>query len=482
MAKGKSDLLCFSSIELTDPVINGNKVNARVILNTTKGDQSVFDMKLAYAEQVNDEVLPILRLAFVMPLLNYGLFSKKIQLNFSISRMDFELLHTLNQIFSSDIFVNKILRRKANYILPEYLPDPEQITISDARPKAVIKPKHITNDSYLATTFNPNSCGVLSSGGKESLLSYGLLHELGCRTYPFYVNESGGHWRTALPAYRFHTSNEKKTQRVWTNIDRFYLFMLDHLSFIRSDHRKIRADTYPIRLCIFPFYVFLFLPQFIKNQIGNLLIGSEFDDIRETQEFLGIRHYYGVYDQHQDFDMVMNNWYNSRLPGLFQWSALRTISGLIVERILANRFPQLAKFQRSCHSCHFEHGNIYPCGSCSKCNGVLLFLLANNIDPKLMNFKDKNITQFLDNANPDLLRLDEDEKLHSFYLLRKTEYCSQPRDHVEKIHLNKATMDIELVPEHLRKQLFQILKIYTTGYCRLENKEWISVDDEEIVI
>ncbi|MFP3912873.1 MAG: hypothetical protein ACLFUT_12435, partial [Desulfobacteraceae bacterium] len=39
---------------------------------------------------------------------------------------------------------------------------------------------------------------VSSSGGKESLLTYGLLQELGIETHPLFVNESGRHWFTAL--------------------------------------------------------------------------------------------------------------------------------------------------------------------------------------------------------------------------------------------------------------------------------------------
>ena len=480
VVKKLHDFLCFSSIELNNPLITGRKVTAKVILKSKAGKNASFTIRLTYEEEVDDSLLPLIRLAFVMPLLNYGLFSEEIQLDFPISKKDFDILNEFNRIFSKDIFVNKFLRRRADYILPEYLPNPEKIDLKDANPKAVIKPDKITDDMVIANKFNKKSCGILSSGGKESLLTYGMLNQMGCTTYPLYVNESGGHWRTALPAYRYHKQSDKKTRRVWTNIDRFYLFMLDNLAFIRSDHRKIRADTYPIRLCIFPFYVFLLLPLFVKNEIGNLLIGSEFDDLRSTPEYKGITHYYGIYDQHQDFDKVMNKWYEKRLPGLVQWSAVRNISGLIVERILVKQFPNLAQFQRSCHSCHFENKEIIPCGSCSKCMGVLLFLLSNNANPRMMKFKEMDIVRFSEKINPDALRLDEDEKLHSFYLMGKYDFNSQPIDHVEKIHLNKDTCDINMIPMHLRKDVLNTLKKFTTGYCKLKDNKWVSLAEEDI--
>jgi len=250
--------------------------------------------------------------------------------------------------------------------------------------------------------------------------------------------------------------------------------MLDNLKFIRPDHRKIWADTYPIRLCIFPFYVFSLLPLFVAHRIGNLLIGSEFDDIRSKPKYHGINHYYGVYDQHQDYDIVMNDWYNMRMNGLTQWSTLRNISGLIVERILVNRYPELARLQRSCHSCHFENNKIVPCGSCSKCMGVLLFLFGNQVDPKIMNFKKQDISSFLKNVKPSNLRLDQDEKDQSFYLIGKKEKNQdiKPVRHVEQIHLNDDTCNINMIPIHLRKKIFKIIEKYSNGYCKLVHEKW----------
>jgi len=480
--KSKSkDFLCFSSIEIDEPKINNKTVKSIVTLKKLEGKKVNFTLFLNYQNRVDEKYLPLLRLAFVMPLLNYGLFSKKIQLNFPISKSDLILLEELNNVFSKDIFVNKILRRRANYILPEYLPKEESIKIEDAKPKATIHPVNVYNDKFISKDMDNNSCGILSSGGKESLLTYSILKEIGCKVYPLYVNESGGHWRTALPAYRYHEKSDPNTQRVWTNVDRFYVFMLDNLNFIISDHRKIKADTYPIRLCIFPFYVFCLLPIFSKEKIGNLLIGSEFDDLRTKPLYHGISHYFGIYDQHQDYDYLMNRWYEKRLSGLYQWSAVRNISGLIVERILTKRYPELAKLQRSCHSCHFENKNIVPCGVCSKCMGILLFLFANKVDPKIMKFRKKDIELFSKRVSPKNLRLDEDEKNQSFYLIGKKDQIPDVKsiDHIEKIHISKDNCDIKLIPSHIRNDLINIIKNYSTGYCKLKKEKWVSIQESD---
>jgi hypothetical protein len=302
-----------------------------------------------------------------------------------------------------------------------------------------------------------------------------LLKELGATVYPLYVNESGGHWRTALTAYQYHLKHEPHTRRVWANIDRFYTFMLDHLRFIRPDHRKVWHDTYPIRLCIFPFYVFTLLPIFAREGIGNLLLGSEFDDLRYEIKYKGIKHYFGVYDQHQDYDVRMNEWYEQRVPGLHQWSALRNISGLVDQRILVERYPKLARVQRSCHSCHVQNGKIYPCGRCSKCLGILLYLLANKADPTVMNYRKKDVEYFYTNVGASSLKLDKDEKDQSFFLLKGKDGVPVVGcvDHVQRIHINPAIGDPMVYPAQFRRGLLKILEQYTTGYCELKNGEWV---------
>ena len=473
----KNNIICLESIEISDPIIENNKCKTHVVLKKIDGSKSEFILKLSYSENLSQDDLSLLRLAFCMPILNYGLFTKKILLNFSISKADMDLLKELLRVFSLDILVNKIFRKRTNYIKQEYIPEEKKIKIKDENLIAKIKSNKIIGDeSITKNIFNKKSCGVLSSGGKESLLTYGLLKEIGAEVHPIYVNESGGHWRTAVTAYRYHKKNEKLTKKVWTNVDRFYVFMLDNLEFIRSDHRKIRADTYPIRLCIFPFYVFSLLPLFVKYNIGNLLIGSEFDDERVKPSYNNIPHYFGVYDQHQDYDVKMQEWYDIRLPGMKQWSALRSISGLIVEKILVRRYPELANLQRSCHSCHIQEYLIMPCGKCSKCFGVLLFLLANNEDPKIMLFQEKDIKNFSENIYDLPLRLDQDEKNHSLSLIQEHNQNDSeflPIDHVEMIHKNKGTIDLSLLPKQFRKPILDILEEYTNGYCILKNEKWI---------
>lgn len=105
----------------------------------------------------------------------------------------------------------------------------------------------------------------------------------------------------------------------------------------------------------------------------------------------------------------MTRWFNER-GGLKvrQWSAVRPLTGLIVERILHDRYPpHLFRLQRSCHSVHKEGDDYLPCGTCFKCNGIMTFLLANGIDlGGLIGYRDWHVSTLPDRLRKGLVRLD----------------------------------------------------------------------------
>ena len=477
----KSDamnLQCFESIAVSEPVLHGDGVETKISCINTAGEQHLFHLRFKYEEPPSQKQLALLRLASVMPLLNYGLFTREIRLEWQVSKADFSLLNDLIDIFSKDIFINKLVRRKNPYVLSQFIPSDADVSEANAGPMAKIVAPPLVEDVRISSELNENSCGVLSSGGKESLLTYAMLKEIGAEVHPLYVNESGGHWRTALPAYHHFKKTDPNTARVWTNVDRLYAFMLDHMKIIRPDHRKIWSDTYPIRLCIFPVYIFLLLPIFAHRKIANLLIGSELDDPRVLPYFKGIRHYFGVYDQTQDFDLRMEQWFAKRIPGMRQWSAVRFVSGMIVEKILTSRYPGIARFQRSCHSCRFDGNDLIPCGKCSKCQGVLLFLIANNVDPAIMGYRKEDVEALPARITTGVLRLDENEREHSLYLAKLSpDLGGKEHAHVETIHLHKPTSDLELVPARFRSPLLEILTKYTKGFTTLKEELWVPIEN-----
>ncbi len=469
------NLISFYRIDVSDPVVEEKKVSAEVTLDGEKKFKLIF----SYQESIDDipNIQNLARLMAVMPLVNYGLFTENIFLDFPLSNEDIKYIKDNMDIISRDIFVNKICRRRADFIKKEYIPNENEMVPENAKTRAVIHTKGTSNEKFNIQA-DKNKCTILSSGGKESLLTYGLLNELGFKVFPIFFNESGGHWRTALPAYKSFSKNDKNTKKVWSNIDRFYLFMLDNLKIIRSDHRKIKSDTYPIRLFIFGPYIFSMLPLIVKHSIGNILLGSEYDDPRANYYFNGIKHYFGIYDQSVDFDVYNTDYFKSKGLDIRQWSIVRPITGLIVERILTQRYPELYKLQRSCHSCHFEKGEIVPCGTCTKCLGVMSFIIANGADPRIANYKEEHIKSLADNLKKTTLRLDPDEREHTFYLLSKKGIDIEGKEHphVEMLHFDDRNSPIDHIQGNFKK-VFDIYKNYVKGAVILKGNEFVPFND-----
>jgi hypothetical protein len=107
-----------------------------------------------------------------------------------------------------------------------------------------------------------------------------------------------------------------------------------------------------------------------------------------------------------------------------------------------------------------------------------LFLLANGFDPRLMNFREKDIISFSQRVKSLSLRLDQDEKDQSFYLLGKKSKNLEvkPVDHVEKMHINNITCDPMLYPKQFRADLLKLIDGYTTGYCELKDEKWVPIN------
>lgn len=467
-------LRCFDYTLIEEPRVSSRRIKARYVLGVD-GEELSYDLIHSYEEKI-PEVEVYAKLVSIVPAINYGLFTPEIRFDFSLDPRDLKFFRDMMEITANDILVNRIYKR-TGFVREEFIP--KEIK---TQPLAKVVPESIEEEP-VGLEPDPNRCAVMLSGGKESLLTYGLMKELGCEVYPFFYNESGGHWHVAIPAYRWFKENEPKTKRVWSNADRLYTFIEKNMKILQNVG-KPKAEVYPIRLFFFEGYAFAFLPLIHKYGIGNIVFGNEYDDPRGlTYEFHGIPHYHATYDQSQAFERYMTSWFGDRGFGIRQWSAVRPITGLIVERILHNRYPELFRLQRSCHSVHKEGDDYAPCGECFKCNGVLTFLLANGLDPTIIKYKPGHAESLPERLKRGLVRLDKDELEHSLYLIKQKNpdfpLEGKPHWHVEMLHFDEGNSHFDNIPPEFREQLYRIYEKYTKGYAYLKGDKWVRITREE---
>ena len=423
--------------------------------------------------------------------LNYGLFCDEIVFHGLFDRHDQRLIQEMARTTAREIFVKKFL--EPNLFLRAPLTN-----LPPLKRESYLQARLVFEDTMTALTHedekghkrpgawkvDPSKHALLSSGGKDSLLSFGLVSEIGCEVHPIFTNESGRHWFTALNAYRHFVEHVPATARVWTNADRLFNWVLRHLPFIRQDFSRIRSDEYPVRLWTVAVFLFGALPILRKREIGRLLIGDEFDTtIRLSHQ--GITHYDGLYDQSRYFDNALTRYFHRKGWGITQFSVLRPLSELLIEKILVERYPELQRHQTSCHATHKDGDRVCPCGRCEKCRRITGMLLALGIDPNCCGYSREQVVRCVGDLAEKGVHQEIEGTEHLAYLLRRKGLIEQSalglvaareRPEIMKLRFDAEKSPMEGIPVDLREPLYRLYLKHAEGAVKRNGRRWIEFD------
>jgi uncharacterized NAD-dependent epimerase/dehydratase family protein len=405
--------------------------------------------------------------------LNYGLFCKKIILHGTYDEIDRTFIRYMLRNTAREIYVKKFLEKNP-FLISGFIPlQPEQKSSYVQAELIFPDPMPVVSEPWKV---DRNRCVVLSSGGKESLLTFGLMDEIGIETTPVFINESGRHWYTALNSYRAFKLKIPRTARVWTNSDRVFSWMLEHIPFIRQNFLDIRADDYAIRLWTVAVFLFGALPILRKRGIGLLLIGDEYDTTRRCKSY-GIPHYDGLFDQSRYFDLAVSYYFSSKGWGIAQFSILRPLSELLVQKILIERYAELQRGQTSCHAASVFQNRVKPCGKCEKCHRIVGMLTALNADPTLCGYTHEQIDACLSGLSNRSLHQESVIADHVLTLLDERGIVTKSEGvvahpEVENLRFDPEHSLIETIPNVLRKPLFRIYLEHAQGALRLVDGQW----------
>jgi hypothetical protein len=464
-ARAERSLRAFDALEV-GPV----RVEPRRIVCPYRVGRATIDLIYRYEERVFDPRDPasqnLAAMIAAQVALNYGLFCRRIVLRGPFDRHDRAFLREMAENTAREIYVNKLLKPNL------FLVGPVSRLRERPRPRkrycaAALVFEGVAYAGKAGGRRPADSYAVLSSGGKESLLSQAMLEELGKPAHPIFVNESGRHWYTALNAYRYLAATQPNTARVWTNADRLFGWMLRRLPFIRPDFARLRSDDYPIRLWTVAVFVFGVLPLALKRGLGRIVIGCEIDTTREAR-LHGIPHYDGLYDQSVFFDRRLTEYYEKKGWALEQLSILRPTTELLIEKTLVERYPRLQREQVSCHATHIDaRGRVRPCGRCEKCRRIVALLTAVGADARRCGYTAAQIAACLAALPAAGLAQEERDAL----LLKRL--AADPGDAVAARALLGLRWDAcraprDLLPRELRAPLVRLLRAHAApaGYGR----------------
>lgn len=488
--KKLEDFVVLRHLRICDLEIKSQQVSAIYEIKHFSGETERTRLIYSYQEGLfqkqsySDWNLASLMVAQVA--LNYGLFCEEIIFEGIYEATDKQFLQKMMENTSREIITNKLLIDN-EFLLPDFSrPDIEKketYTQAALRFVPMEEKDSLKNQAYPIP--DRHKFAILSSGGKDSLLSYGLLEEIG-EPYPVFVNESGRHWFTAVNAYRHFEANVSTTSKVWCNSDRIFNWMLRHFSFIRKDFATIRSDIYPIRLWTVGVFLFGVLPVVLKKGLGNIIIGDEYDTTIKQQK-AGITHFSGLYDQSKYFDNALTRFFLKKGWRVYQYSLLRSMSELLIMKVLLHRYPDLQQHQVSCHAAHSEGERMVPCGRCEKCRRITGMITALGGDPRNCGYSSAQIQQALGAlANKKVKQIGSDAA-QLFYLLQQksvlpptADVAKLAKEHPEVMQLRFDTerSNLEDLPEFIREPLFSILSAYADGAVLKKENRWekISLD------
>lgn len=440
-------------------------------------NSAIFDKKTV--EDINLASMMVAQVA-----MNYGLFCDELIFEGSYDKADQEFIRNMVENTSREILTNKLLIDNPflteNYrgLQAKKLDKYTQARIIFINDVLASRPGHFNGQ-----TPDMNKYAILSSGGKDSLLSYGMIKEFG-EPHPVFVNEAGRHWFTAVNAYRYFRENEPNTGKTWCNSDRIFNWMVKNLKFVKPNYASIRADIYPVRLWTVSVFLFGVLPIALKKGLGNVIVGDEYDTT-ERKITDGISHYSALYDQSKYFDNALTRYYQKKGWDLYQYSMLRSMSELLIMKVLLKRYPDLQTQQISCHAAHEKDKRMFPCGNCEKCRRIIGMISALGESPENCGYNSEQIHKALRQLSNLSVKQIGSDAAHLYHLLLKngciekndfTKKLAKEHPRVMQLRFDNERSSLEDMPEHVRGPLFKILVEYSRGAVVLQDKKWTDLE------
>jgi len=484
MSVSLDDFVVFDCLRIHKLSVQSRQVKATYTLDKKDGTSVSNELIYSYNEAVfkpaNWKDTNTASMMVAQVAMNYGIFCKRILFEGLYDSADQRLIIDMTENTSREIYVHKLLQ-PTEFLIAPY----NQLSVEKKKRYTTAKIEFNTSAySHLTKSKSydepdENKYAILSSGGKDSLLSYGLLKEK-FDPSPVFVNESGRHWFTAYNSYHQFEKTEPNTAKVWCNSDRIFNWMVKQMPFIKPNFQNIRSDQYPIRLWTVSVFLWGVIPIAHKRNIKNIIIGNEYDTSLQLQ-YMGITHYAGLYDQSKFFDNAYSRYYRKKNWDFHQFSLLRSLSELLILKILVKRYPDLQKEQISCHASHKEGERMLPCGNCEKCRRIVGMLIALDEDPGRCGYTQQQIDKCLKALETKKVKQLGSDAQQLYYMLdAKKKVCLETENkkmakenkEIMGLRFDRERSMIEDLPVYIRKHLMDIFCQYAADVFKFENRKW----------
>jgi hypothetical protein len=271
------EFIVFDQLKVGPVEIEPKRIKVPYEITTIANEVVANELIYSYSEKVFDpgtyESANLASMMAAQVAINYGLFCKRMVLDGVYGDTDQRFIRDMTENTSREIYVNKLITPN-EFLLNEFC----GVKVEKLKKYSAAEFEFINTrfpgiaHTWKSSDISKDDFVILSSGGKDSLLSYGLVKDLGKQAHPVFINESGRHWFTAINSFKHLEGTEPNTARVWCNSDRIFNWFLRQMPFIKKNFADIRADIYPIRLWTVAVFLFGVLPIAKKERLEISLL------------------------------------------------------------------------------------------------------------------------------------------------------------------------------------------------------------------
>lgn len=265
---------------------------------------------------------------------------------------------------------------------------------------------------------DPSRALIGMSFGKDSLLTYAVAEEINLEPEIIYVVEQS---LTYEEKHKRNLAKEFKKEFVKD------LYILNHETGKLRDYNYLNLPKSEFGWGLQNTeYAIEFIPFAYALNRKYIFFGNEQTTAASYMDNLNRWRIYPAYDQSHLWTVHVNQ-ITQMLSGrsVFTGSLIEPLMDMMIQHILANRYPEIAKYQMSCFT-ENEFGKDYHwCHNCLVCAKMYLLCVGSGINPRLIGLKNDMLKKEYQNyytifggksdltyANTEVAR---DEQLFAFY-------------------------------------------------------------------
>jgi creatinine amidohydrolase/Fe(II)-dependent formamide hydrolase-like protein len=168
-----------------------------------------------------------------------------------------------------------------------------------------------------------------------------------------------------------------------------------------------------------------------------------------------------------------------------QFSVVRQLSEMLIEKILVQRYPHLQEHQISCHATHQENERMHPCGNCEKCRRIVGMLKAIDADPRRCGYSDRQIESCLKELATKGVHQEVSGSEQLNFMLSQKGLIDLPEERrklakehpvILKLRFKQEKSPLDGIPVDLRQPLYRMLLQHADGAVRRVERRWIDFD------